>query len=175
MYTDSYICTHSPPTHCSHTHTHTSKYILFTYRDILPKHTMTYTLTTPLIRRRSHIKTHAYQAPHPCRCSGACLASFPLSLHPSLASNPSLRCLPSVDQRCKTLPPAPKLSLQPSIPASLLSNWKRVQQEGPRGGRKHVREREEGGERGCKQASGWKKWEVREEREETLVYSSGDS
>ncbi len=106
----------------THTHTHTRKYILFTYRDILPKHTMTYTLTTPLIRRRSHIKTHAYQAPHPCRCSGACLASFPLSLHPSLASNPSLRCLPSVDQRCKTLPPAPKLSLQPSIPASLLSN-----------------------------------------------------
>lgn len=83
------------------------------HTQMLPTRAVTCTLTTPPICRRSHMETHAYHAPHPCRCSGACLASIPLSLHPSLASNPSLRRLPSVDQRCKTLPPAPLLSLNP--------------------------------------------------------------
>ncbi|XP_075946282.1 nuclear factor 1 X-type-like isoform X6 [Anarhichas minor] len=80
--------TYRPPTH---THAHTA----------------THTLLTPPACRRSHIEAPAYRAALPCRCSGACLASIPLSFHPSLASNPSLRRLPSVDQRCKTLPPAP--------------------------------------------------------------------
>lgn len=95
-----------PITH-PHTHTHKLTHSCPHIYCIPPWHRLTYTLATPLMCRRSHIETHAYQAPHPCRCSGACLASIPLSLHPSLASNPSLRRLPSVDQRCKTLPPAP--------------------------------------------------------------------
>lgn len=40
--------------------------------------------------RCSHIKTHAYHTPHPCRCSGVCSASVAPSLH---ASNPSLGCV----------------------------------------------------------------------------------
>lgn len=70
-------------------------------------HSDSHTHSPPDMQTFTHWNTHAYHAPHPCRCSGACLASIPLSLHPSLASNPSLRRLPSVDQRCKTLPPAP--------------------------------------------------------------------
>lgn len=102
MHSDALIYSHRPP----HMHIH----ILYIHRHPTPYPSTcndfnTYNLS--LIRRRSHIETHAYQASHPCRCSGACLASIPLPLHPSLASNPSLRCLPSVDQRCKTLPPAP--------------------------------------------------------------------
>lgn len=90
-------------------------------------HTHTHT-TIPHIYSCSHFDTHAYQVPHLNRCSGAILSSTPLSCHPSPASNPSLRRLPSVDQRCKTIPPAPELFLQPFIPASLLSNWKHVGQ-----------------------------------------------
>lgn len=84
-------------------------------------HTHTHN-TIPHIYSCSHFDTHAYQVPHLNRCSGAILSSTPLSCHPSPASNPSLRRLPSVDQRCKTIPPAPELFLQPFIPASLLSN-----------------------------------------------------
>lgn len=79
-------------------------------------------LTPPTpVYNHSHIETHAYQVLHPYRCSDAVLASIPLSHHHSLAFNPSLRHLQSAYQRCKILPPAPKLSLQPSIPVSLLS------------------------------------------------------
>lgn len=89
------------------------------------KSVMTYT-PTPMYSH-SHIETHAYQVLHPYRCSDAVLASIPLSHHHSLAFNPSLRHLQSVYQRCKILPPAPKLSPQPSIPFSLLCtmyNWR---------------------------------------------------
>lgn len=93
-------------------------------------HTHSYTRnpTTPHIYSCSHFDTHAYRVPHLNRCSGVFFSSIPLSCHPSPASNPSLRRLPSVDQRCKTIPPAPKLFLQPFISASLLPNWKHAEQ-----------------------------------------------
>lgn len=124
---------------------------------------MTYTLTTPLIRRRSHIETHAYQAPHPCRCSGVCLASIPLFA-------PSLPCLKSL---IKTLTVCGSEVLKPFLllPSSLfnppsLSPFCLIENVYSRrdpGEGENMSEREEGAE---SKASGWEKWEVRDGREE---------
>lgn len=91
-----------PPTY-SHTmsYTHEHRHMLI-YCKYAHRRAHTHSPHIPHMQTFTHRNTHAYRAPLPCRCSGACLASNPLSLHPSPASNPSLRRLPSVDQKCKT-------------------------------------------------------------------------